>query len=169
MMIDEEDSKHLVYELRHLLGAAIIVSEFKNQPAIKIGNNINYFKDSAYVHTRNLYNFFLSKSNNDLKITKYLTNDFNLKLCIEWLEAINRHVLHISPDRNDPRNYINGKWLYDQIPAFAEDISQLWHEWIEATGVDDEKQQLVVVFEKAYSDAQADCDQLLGLIIKEDA
>jgi hypothetical protein len=46
----------LAYELQLLLGADEIVSFIETQEPDTFGNIVNYFKDSIYLHSRNLLN-----------------------------------------------------------------------------------------------------------------
>ena len=53
-----------------LIGANEIIGYLENLPrAHEAGNEINYFKDAVYLHSRNLYNFFATKpTGNDINI-----------------------------------------------------------------------------------------------------
>ena len=168
-MVDKKaDLKDLEYELQILLGASLIIDQLEVERKLRDGNIVNYFKDSAYIHIRNLYEFFLSdpKKTNDSKVSAFTNHKFNLSFYLLWREPLNRHVLHIAPGRNNPNNVKNGKHLKDQIPSFAKNIEDLWTEWIRATADDQLKQKLENTLADAKRHAQNDCDKLLGEIDK---
>jgi hypothetical protein len=160
----------LKYELHLLLGAAQIVEaleEFNKNNPDTIGNLINYFKDSAYIHTRNLYNFFAADTKNDAKVTQYINNHlFNLALYQTWIGALHDHVLHIKTKRGDviKSNLINGKYLNEMVPCFASDIEQLWNVWVKITPDATLKTRLKNTLSEAQTCAKNDSENLIRLL-----
>src|SRR5437879_3434813 len=85
----------LGYELRMLLGAVEVckVAEQHNH-----GNIVNFFKDSAYVHARILYEFFTNdEPKNDASIIQFGHLTMKARLYpIPLQDQINRRVMHMS-------------------------------------------------------------------------
>lgn len=163
----------LKYELRMLLGAAEIVKQVEqhddvqNKDTQKFGNIVNYFKDSAYLHTRNLYNFFSGCAVHDGSVHDYTLYAFNLSLYKKWKKPLHQHVLHISNARSKPRNKIDGAHINTQIPCFAKDIESLWDKWIEVTTDSREKRALQGALTRAQNEAKDDCNNFVKLIKKD--
>jgi hypothetical protein len=156
----------LEYELRLLLGAAKIITALESKQSDVVGNNINYFKDSGYLHVRNLYNFFSGGAVHDGSVHEYTTHNFNLTLYLQWKSPLHRHVLHISGKRNNANNEINGVHINTKLPDFATDTEALWQEWINVTTNTTEQQNLKDALTRAQKEAQDDCDQFIKLIDK---
>lgn len=161
--MDKVNVQDIQYELRMLLGAVKLCESSKKDD---IGNIINYFKDSVYVHTRNLYNFFMANASNDAKVTAFGDYFFDSELYRTWKSALHNHVLHIKPQRNNPNNVISGKHLNEMTLHFKTDISRLWDEWIKNTTDKTLKKQLEEAKEKAEKEAQDDC-KFFRTLLKE--
>lgn len=123
----------LRYELQMLLGSSRIAEVYRDNGYEDMEK---YFNDSAYIHTRNLYNFLKTDkmpSKNDINIFRFC-KDPSLKSATssyysEWEESLNRHVSHIAPGRLKPTNEnSNGDHLNSKIMYFANDIMRLWAE-----------------------------------------
>ncbi|MEI6533266.1 MAG: RhuM family protein [Candidatus Roizmanbacteria bacterium] len=160
----------LSYELRLLLGAKKLCElckchddDEKNKNN-KFGNVVNYFKDSAYIHVRNLYNFFAANTTNDAKVTQFTNYEFDVRLYKTWINALHTHVLHIKTGRNRPNNVINGRHINTMIPDFTEDIVRLWQEWIDSSNETKIKNELKKALERAEVDAKNDFDSLNNLL-----
>lgn len=130
MQIGFNDIKeHLQYELRFLFGAQLLIKTTKND-----GNLQNYFKDSAYIHTRTLYEFFTAKSGgNDIHLEDLGQVKMQSSLYNKWLEALNRRAMHLSPGRvkrNNTKEPLDSGQLNDQIDNFCHDITSLWLQWV---------------------------------------
>jgi|GEM_PF-2085128 len=167
-LLDTVPIEDLKYELRLLLGAAKICELNEQNKGRDIGNTINYFKDSAYIHVRNLYNFFAANTGNDAKVTQFTTQIFDVSLYTNtWKDALHTHVLHIKTSRNKPNNVIKGVHLNEMIPIFARDIEKLWQEWIDTTENIPFKIILICTLEKAKENAQNDCDNVEKILAKE--
>jgi len=166
--------EHLKYELRLLLGATKIVKTFEKEIGpMEFKNIINYFKDSAYVHARNLFEFFMCdpKSTNDIKINEFAGHNFSIvdyeewvETYAEWKESLNRHVMHISPGRKNPTNSKDGVFLYDQLLHFVEDLENLWGAWVVATVDEDTKQQIKEILEISHKEAEDDLTHITEMI-----
>lgn len=156
----------LAYELRMLFGAAKICQLFDEDG--NIGNPVNYAKDSVYVHTRNLYNFFAADTRNDARITQFTTHTFDLSFYDTWIGALHDHALHIKDSRHTPTNIVNGKHLNEQIQNFADDIEKLWRDWIANTpSTLSLKAQLEDALTHAHEQAQGDYDLLKKRLSKK--
>lgn len=158
----------LFYELRMLLGAANVIELLDGG---KKDNLINYFKDSVYLHSRNLYNFFSNGGRNDAHVEDYSAHDFDCSLYKKkdkdnktWEDALHNHVLHIKNTRINPNNIIDGKHLNEMPLEFVEDIQRLWKKWIEVTTDTQMKNELSSRLKKAQDLARGDCDQLHKLL-----
>src|ERR1035437_5595583 len=133
---DVEDD--LFYELRMLLGAAKMCQLSEE---IELGNPVNYFKDSIYIHARNLYIFFINKSSNndDLLIgqleAKGVYSQLKPKYYGEWRNAWNKYVMHLRNNRSTDTKISNQHkdGLSEQSQNFAVDITRLFREWRDKT------------------------------------
>ncbi len=150
----------LRYELRMLLGAAKVCELFETT---QMGNVVNYIKDSAYMHARNLYNFFAADTKNDAKVTQFTNHKFDLIMYETWKDALHSHVLHIKSNRHTPTNIVNNTHLNTIIPVFAKNVTDLWQEWIDNTEQNELKETLIGALMTAQKEAQDDYN---GMIIK---
>ena len=140
-----------------LFGAAKLCKLFEVND---LGNPVNYFKDAVYLHSRNLYNFFSSNTNNDAKVSAFTSHQFNLSLYNTWKGALHDHALHIKCSRGTPTNVINGVHINEQIQHFATDIDGLWKEWIRNTNDLSLKKELQDALTKAKRESTDDYDKL---------
>ena len=115
----------LYHELRCLLGATTVWQIFKSQAA---GFDVTVAMDSAFVHARNLYNFFTEpKGGNDISVTAFGPSaPYPSTIYDTWREALHRQVLHVSKGRTSPTNLKDGAHLNEQVEVFARDILSLW-------------------------------------------
>lgn len=115
---------NLYHELRCLLGAVTIWQMLKQR---KAGFDVVVAEDSAFIHARNLFNFFTWRGRYDVSVVDFgLTNPYPSTLFDAWREPLNRHVLHISGGRIAPTNIVAGVHLKDQVENFAWEILSLW-------------------------------------------
>ena len=124
------------------------------------GNPTNYFMDAAFVHTRNLYNFFSGHAIHDASIRQFTQEQFDLTLYCIWKDALHNHVLHINDSRSTPNNVINGAHLNEQVQQFTDDIETLWVKWTEKTTNQTLKNQLTEALENARGESQDDYDSI---------
>ncbi len=118
--------KHLFYELRMLLGAAsmCILAEENDW-----GNATNFFKDSVYIHARNLYSFFTDRTRDDVSIQDFGLNCVYSGLYDDKREALNRRVMHISPGRptrNETVEPIGSSQLNELVEEFTTELEAMW-------------------------------------------
>jgi hypothetical protein len=125
-----------------------------------LGNTTNYFMDAAFVHTRNLYNFFSGNATHDASIKQFTHEYFDLTIYVTWKSALHNHVLHIKDSRSNPNNVINGAHLNKQVQKFADDVEALWEKWINTTTDQNLKNQLEDALAKAHKESQDDYDSL---------
>lgn len=90
------------YELRLLLGAERIIQlieindSFTIPDEKKFGSIVNYFKDSLYIHSRNLLNLLTREVETDLgKIPSV-----NSKLYAKLKRSIEKFVLYLNTERS---------------------------------------------------------------------
>lgn len=152
----------LEYELRMLLGSARLWRLFRER---EIGNPNNYFMDSAFVHARNLYNFFTRKNKKyDGNIKAYGEELFSSKQYNDWEEALNVYVLHIKSSRRESSNKVGDLFLSDQVSNFADEIVTLWKDWIKKTN--NSLEQIVASsLANAERDAENDYIQVESLLM----
>lgn len=152
----------LEYELQLLLGASKIVRLLEEKK--DIGNPINYVKDSAYVHARNLYSFF-HKNNGQSLLSGHRFNmdDYTNN----WMVPLNNYVMHLGANRIDNNNVVEGVDLNKKVPWFAEDILRLWQEWIDNSNDPGIKSLLSDVLTKAQQASQRDYDSMTERIIEK--
>jgi|SRR3989304_6424289 len=158
------DKEDLFYELRLLLGAAKLC---QLADEVDLGNTINYFKDSAYVHARNLYNFFTkAEPGSDGSITQYAECVISSGLYPNpWKKYLNQYVMHIR-NRSGSVAVVNGKHINMMIQDFADDIKNLWQQWVNKTTDPKLKAELQDLLDKAQREVQEDYDNLRGWIKK---
>jgi hypothetical protein len=120
------------------------------------GNPTNYFMDAAFVHARNLYNFFTGRAVHDASVRQFTQEQFDLSLYYTWKDALHNHVLHVNDSRSSPNNVIGRVHLNKQVQKFADDIGTLWEKWINITTDQTLKSQLEKALEKARKESQDD-------------
>ena len=155
--------KELEYELRMLIGSAQIVELLKKH---KTGNIINYYKDSVYLHARNLYNFFSANKVYDARVTDYGGHGifFDMSVYRKWFKALHTHVLHINTGRTPPVNVIKGEHLNDQTKLFSDNIVGLWESWIGGVSDSATRKLLQDNLDKAKEEANNDCESVKRLL-----
>lgn len=119
--------KDLYHELRCLLGAVTVWCASQKEDA---GFGVVIAMDSAFVHTRCLFNFFTrSKGGNDVSITAFGPQPYSSQVYTDWDNPLNQHVLHISKGRLSPKNLRSGSHLNEQVENFAREILKLWEQF----------------------------------------
>lgn len=155
----------LGYELRLLVGADEIVKFIEahdnaaTSGAERFGNLVNYYKDSIYLHARNLLNALTNEYETEIgTIPAAITSaDYgNIKVSLEW------YVTHIKRPRNQDgvSNVRGGKHLSEHVHDLTAEVKRCWNEWIAATG----DQTLRDLLKTADQQAQDDVAQLTGLL-----
>ena len=143
--------ENLKYELRMLIGANKMTRLFEEKD---MGNPTSLFKDSVYLHARNLYSFFHKNKDKD-----FMNSEYNMKEYSDnWMKPLNDYVMHIynTEDRDNNRNVVNGEHLNTKVHFFTEDIIRLWKEWIDNAPDKDLKQELKNILVKAQKEAEHD-------------
>jgi len=148
----------LEYELRMLLGADKMVSLSEE---IGLGNQVNFFKDSVYLHARCLYTFFYK---NRKKGHRFEMNEYESK----WMKPLNEFVMHLDANgmRTGGLNVQENTHLNEKPHWFATDVVRLWSEWIDNTTNEKLKRDLESSLSKAQADAQNDYDELYSKLRK---
>jgi len=152
--------KHLFYELRMLLGAANLCSLTEEN---EWGNVTNYFKDSVYLHVRNLYSFFTDRTRDDVSIEDFGHCCIYSGLYNEKREALNRRVMHVSPGRptrNETVEPIGSSQLNELVEEFTTEIEAMWEIWISLTDNPDVKHQLTTALKDARAQADNDVNKI---------
>lgn len=155
------DIKDLEYELRMLLGADKMVLLFEEKG---VGNQVNFFKDSVYLHARCLYSFFYKNRGKLTNGLGFKMNEYESK----WMEPLNNFVMHINASgiRSGGGNVQNNTHLNQKTHWFAKDIVRLWSEWIDSTTDQTFKEILKKSLKTAQNDAENDYDGLLSKLEK---
>jgi hypothetical protein len=153
------------YEMHLLVGANMAINLLETERQLQDGNLVNYFKNSAYVNIRNLYEFFTSEKagGNDVHIIDFGYTQIPSSLYATWSEALNRRVMHISPGRskrNNSKEPLSSPQLNQQLDAFTKDINDLWDTWIKSEPNETVKDILRQALEDARKKATDDCEQL---------
>jgi hypothetical protein len=155
----------LHHELQLLLGADQIVSFIEahdkaaSGDADRFGNLINYFKDSAYMHARNLLNALTNRYPTEIgPVPASITSELYGKL----KDSLERYVMHIKKPRNGRgvSNIRDGRHLNERVPELTGEVRRCWSEWIDATG----NQDLKGILAAADESAQRDVSRLRGLM-----
>lgn len=154
----EDHIEHIFYELRMVLGARnlSVIAEKNNW-----GNAGSYFKDSVYLHSRNLFTFFMArgKEGRNVQIDLFDINPFYSELFAAKEESLNRRVMHIGPQRPvrnetvEPREEDKLDKYIEQFVAELDTMSQLW---IELTDDQMLKEELNKYYVKAHQEADND-------------
>jgi len=138
----------------------VLLFEEKN-----VGNQVNFFKDSVYLHARCLYSFFY-KSRGKLTVGQgFEMNEYESK----WMEPLNNFVMHIDANgtRSGGGNVQDNTHLNQKTHWFASDIVRLWTEWIGSTTDQTFKVILETSLKTARKDAQNDYNGLLSKLDKD--
>jgi hypothetical protein len=130
--------EHLFNELRWMLAAATEWNIQKVQLGVEIGGyHVDVFAmDSACLHARTLFEFFLNKTKgnyygHDQFLKAELKSDNYTK---DWSGPLHSHLMH-AQDRSRPRQLQTPDGLKDlnQMPVhFAKEVLRLWKEFEEA-------------------------------------
>jgi hypothetical protein len=153
--------KNIEYELHLLFGADLIITEIEkndtviNEDRNRFGNIINYFKDSIYLHTRNLFNLLTNEGLTEIgNIPKIQSETYKT-----WKKSIERYVMHLDQarDQKGNSNVINNKHLNNQTHLFTDEIKYLVKLWIKGT----EKKNKAKI-EKIYSKAERNANNDLA-------
>lgn len=148
--------KHLFYELRMLLGAAKMCTLAEENGW---GNATNFFKDSVYIHARNLYSFFTDRTRDDVSIQDFGLSCMYSELYDEKREGLNRRVMHISPGRptrNETVEPVGSSQLNELVEEFTAELEAMWEIWTSLTDDPTIKRQLTDALKDA--DVQSDDD-----------
>jgi hypothetical protein len=158
--------KDLAYELQLLMGADDIVSFIEahdsesTSDADRFGNLVNYFKDSVYLHSRNLLNALTNEYPTEIGTVPAATRS---QLYGRVKGPLERYVSHINQAR-DQRGESNltsdGGDLNEYTHDLTSEAQRCWSEWIEATHQRELQQHL----DTAIKSAQNDCTKLQKLM-----
>lgn len=154
----EDHIEHIFYELRMVLGAQnlSVIAEQNSW-----GNAGSYFKDSVYLHSRNLFTFFMArgKEGSDVQIDLFDINPFYSELFATKEEALNRRVMHIGPQRpvrNETIEPNEEDKLDKYIEKFVAELDAMCQLWIELTDDRTLKEELNKYYMKAHQEADND-------------
>ncbi|MCV6985793.1 hypothetical protein H7H78_10240 [Mycobacterium shinjukuense] len=161
--------KDFKYELRLLIGADEIITiiEERDHGSVrdedKFGNIVNYFKDSIYLHSRNLLNALTNQLSTEIgDIPRGIHSELYGKLK-KPLERYVTHIDHIR-DQKGVTNRINGRPLNDYVHDLTAEVKRCWKEWIDKASDPKHKQELQKHFSAAIKEAGDDAARLRQLI-----
>lgn len=149
-----------------LLGADAIIEYIKQCDSARpgeFGNIVNYFKDSVYLHSRNLLNALTDKSTRGP--TSIASPGYN-----DLKPPLERFVTHLQSDRNQigiskSENIMSDRrHLNECTHDLAEEAKRCWEEWKDGTSDSGEKDKLQCYLNKAVKEAQDDCTKLKQLL-----
>jgi hypothetical protein len=132
------------------------------------GNVTNYFKDSAYLHARNLYSFFTDRTRDDVSIEDFGHCCMHSELYVKKREALNRRVMHISPGRptrNETVEPTGSSQLNEVVEDFTAELKAMWEIWISLTDEPDIKHQLTAALNDACFQADDDLNKIRSKIL----
>lgn len=151
--------KHLGYELEMLLHSSVATKVFDDYD---LGNVCSVTRDSIYVHTRNLHNFFCTDSRNDRHVNEFGTSIMDSPLSDDEVGALHSHVLHIKQKRNNSNNPVK---LSGVALRFVDDMIDLWKKWIK-TSPEEIQKVLVDILTESQRSAKKTESSLKKLKIK---
>lgn len=140
-----------------LVGADQIVAHIESDG--RFGNLVNYFKDSVYLHARNLLNALTNQSLTEIgRVPSGIRSEPYGRL----KRPLERYVYHLNQarDQTDQRNITaDGRHLSDCVHELASEAMRCWSAWIEATRNPDDREKLEDWLARAKREAQDDCNQ----------
>ncbi|ORJ63841.1 hypothetical protein [Mycobacterium simiae] len=149
----------LAYELRLLLGADALVACIEADA--RFGNLVNYFKDSAYLHARNLLNALTEHADTEVGPIPGSIRSAVYRNRIK--KPLERYVMHLESARDQigvSNIFSDGRELNQHVPDLATEVRRCWSEWIAATG----DQRLQEILDSSEESARDDVSQLKGLM-----
>ena len=129
-----DNTQVLIDELQLLIGASKLVDYLENERQGREGNLVNYFKDSAYVHIRNLYQF-LTKQNiggyDDITLVQLGYTPIAVKETLYDSEMLNRRVMHLTRNRhqNEAKEPLGSPQLNEKVNEFVSDVIKHYSSW----------------------------------------
>ena len=164
----EQKLEDIEYELQLLFGADKIVSQIEicdnaqTEDNKKFGNIINYFKDSIYLHSRNLLNLTTQQGQTEVgKVPANIHSAIYKKL----KPAIERYVTHLKQarDQSGQSNTVGGKHLNEYTHLLVCETRRCFMEWID-TLQGDNKTKLQKILSNAENNALNDTSKLMKLL-----
>ena len=158
-----QETNDLFFELRLLLGADAIVAFIETHDADRFGNLVNYFKDSVYLHARNLLNALTNEYDTDIGAIPALIKS---PLYGSIKKPLERYIMHVDEVRNGKgvNNRPGGKHLNEYAHELASEAKRCWQEWIDLATDPNHRQMLQSYLDRAEKSAQDDCSALEQLV-----
>lgn len=130
---EEYIREHLYNELRWLLHAATEWQIQKHLQLNIVGYNVQvYAMDSAVLHARTLFEFFLNKTkSNYYGCTEYVSTELQSDSYKDWSGPLHSHLMHAQV-RSRPKKLgtSDGPKDLNEMPVyFAQEILRLWKEF----------------------------------------
>ncbi|RFZ65615.1 hypothetical protein DE4576_03384 [Mycobacterium marinum] len=166
----KQELKDLAHELRQLLGAYEIMRYIEDHDsrcqndADKFGNIVNYFKDSVYLHSRNLLNALTNKIETEIGT---VPADIKSETWAKIKRPAERFVFHSKEirDQRGVSNIIDRRHLNTYAPELTEEAKRCWNDWKNhQTCSAADKEKLQQWFDTAVREAQDDCARLKQLL-----
>jgi hypothetical protein len=160
--------KDLEYELQLLSGADAIICQIeswdstKTKDQDKFGNIVNYFKDSVYLHSRNLLNTLTNESPTEIG---NIPGGIRSALYSKCKNALERYVMHLSQarDQRGTSNIIDSVHLNEHVHGLAAEVHKCWQDWIDKTIVEVDKERLKNILTAVNESTKNDLSKFLYL------
>jgi hypothetical protein len=153
----------LGHELRLLIGADEIVKLIEAH-TYDFGNIVNYFKDSIYLHARNLLNALTNQYETEIGA---VPAGIRSETYGQVKRPLERYVYHLNQarDQTDCQNITaDGRHLNEYPHPLTDAAKQCWSKWIELTENPEHKKRLENWLTDATTQAQDDRIQLQHLL-----
>jgi hypothetical protein len=156
-----DNTQVLIDELQLLLGASKITDYLENERQGQDGNLINYFKDSAYLHIRNLYQFLTKQKKggyDDITLVQIGYTPVSIKDTLYDPEMLNRRVMHLTRNRhqNEVKEPLGTPQLNEKVNDLVSDITKHYASW--ANSIIDTADKLLALRILDTAQKQADTD-----------
>lgn len=160
--------RDLEYEIRLLLGAKEIITfirDWDNSRENKFGNLVNYFKDSAYIHIRNIYKIFRDRP----CINNITVPQMNLEKLSSFINPVEKFVMHLNTgrDKRSVSNIRKGIHINERISEAVLEIEELWQELTNSIKEPSLAKELRNSLARAKRDALNDTESLATLLTKK--
>ena len=162
-------TKDIKYELHLLFSSEKIISviekndESKGKDKQKFGNIVNLFKDSVYLHSRNLLNTLTNNALTEIgSIPENVKSDFYKRV----KQSIERYVTHLNGPRNQKgvSNSIEGEYLYELTHKLVKEVRNCMQKWIDSIPIQEDRETVKAIFDYAKNNSNGDKKKFIELM-----